>query len=299
MKILSNKSRYKYMRLLSRIPIVRQIGVFLSIKLAAKNTVVNPTMERVELKPNYDFNRVVSELREDGISNCFRLKKETVKKLFEYIDTKPVFAYRNVKWGYYLKDKKQMEKKIGKNILLSQYFNIEENELFSDILHSPLLLKVAKSYLGPAIKTVGTILWWTHPANVSKEERIKQAHFFHRDVDDYKFLKIFFYLTDMNDFDGAHVFVKGSHKPGFKEFFEEGLKVKRYDDNQINSRYPNKTEIVLGKSGDGFAEDTLGFHKANSPIKRPRLAFEVVYAINDYNLINDHRNVSGFVINEF
>ena len=299
MNLFSKKTKYKLMRLFSRIPLIRQLGIYLSIILSSKNNTTHSFKERVELKPNYDFNRVITEMKNDGISNCFKLKKETVIKLFEYISTKPVFAYSNIKQGYYLKDKNKMEKKIGKDILLSKYFNIEENKLFSEILNSPLLLKIAKSYLGPSIKSVGTILWWTHPANVSEEERIKQAHFFHRDVDDYKFLKIFFYLTDMNSSDGAHVFVKGTHKPGFKEFFEEGLRVKRYTDEQINVRFPNKSHVVLGKSGDGFAEDTLGFHKANSPIKNPRLAFEVVYAINDYNLMNDHRNSDEFIINEF
>lgn len=297
--MISNKRKYKYMRLFSRIPIIRQIGVYISV-LFSSQTILNKNIEeRIELTSGYDINRIIKELKKDGISKCIKLNKETVKHILEYINDKPVFALRNPQLGYYLKDQKKMEEKLGKEILLAQYNNIEENNLFSEIVNSPLLLNVAKQYLGKYVKKVGTILWWTFPSNVSNEERIKHAHFFHRDVDDYKFLKIFFYLTDLEKGDGTHVFVKGTHNPGFKEFFNEGFRVKRYTDVQINKRYPEKVFEVLGKSGDGFVEDTLGFHKANTPVKNPRLAFEITYAINDYDIMNDIVSEEKMFINEF
>lgn len=287
------------MRLLSRIPIIRQVAIYLSILFSSRPNSTKVCEERIDLIPGYDINKIVKELKSDGISMCIKLNKESVNHILKYISDKPVFALRNHQLGYYLKDQKKMEEKLGKEILLAQYINIEEDKLFSEIVNSPILLNVAKLYLGKYVKKVGTILWWTFPSNVSEEERIKHAHFFHRDVDDYKFLKIFFYLTDLEKGDGTHIYVKGTHKPGIKEFFIEGLRVKRYTDEQVNKRYPGKVFEVLGKSGDAFFEDTLGFHKANTPIKNPRLAFEITYAINDYDVMNDIVSDEQIFINEF
>jgi len=293
------KFSYKLMRLLSRVPTTRQIAIIISNLFYFKSIKLNFIDEKVNLINNYNEKKILNELEKDGISQSIFLDKNTVSKIFDYIKDKPVFALRDPKFGYYLKDQKMMEKKLGKEILLAQYNNMENSDIFSEIVNSTFLLSIAKQYLGPSVKKVGSILWWTFPSNVSEQDRIKHAHFYHRDVDDYKFLKIFFYLTDLKSGDGTHIFVKGTHKPGYKEFFEEGLRVKRYSDEQIKYKYSENIYEVLGNAGDGFFEDTFGFHKANTPIQTPRLAFEITYAINDYGVMNDHYSKEELYVHEF
>ena len=293
------KLSYKLMRLLSRIPITRKIAIFISNLFYVKSRELDFFEEKVILIKNYNTKKILDELEKEGISQSIRLNKNTVDKILEYIKDKPVFALRDPKYGYYLKDQEMMEKKLGKQILLAQYNNMEDSDIFSEIVNSKFLLSIAKQYLGPSVKKVGAILWWTFPSNVSEEDRIKHAHFYHRDVDDYKFLKIFFYLTDLKTGDGTHIFVKTTHKAGYKEFFEEGLRVKRYSDEQIKYKYPEKIYEVLGNAGDGFFEDTFGFHKANTPIQNPRLAFEITYAINNYGVMNDNYLKHELYVHEF
>ncbi len=290
------------MRLFSRIPMVRDLAILISKLFTSNSNLTKNKFSKKDwiiLNKGYDLNLINKEMKNDGISSCLRLEKEAVKRIFDYIKNKPVFALRDVKKGFYLKDIKNMEKSMGKEILLAQYFNIEDCDVFNDIVNSKKLLKIVQNYIGKKVKKVGTILWWTFPSNVSEEERIKHAHFFHRDVDDYKFLKVFFYLTDVSLGDGTHVFVRKTHKPGWKEFFKEGFRVKRYTDSQINDMYPGQVFEIAGSSGDGFIENTLGFHKGNTPTKERRLVFEITYALNDYDVMNDIVDEKKLLVKEF
>src|SRR5262249_17795234 len=51
--------------------------------------------------------------------------------------------------------------------------------------------------------------WWSVPTADGKP---REAENFHRDVDDLAFIKLFIYLTDVDDASGPHVYVQGSHK---------------------------------------------------------------------------------------
>ena len=52
---------------------------------------------------------------------------------------------------------------------------------------------------------------------------------FHYDVDDFKFLKLFFYLNDVDENCGPHVYVKNNGKKNFKEYIN-----RRVDDNYVS-----------------------------------------------------------------
>jgi hypothetical protein len=81
---------------------------------------------------------------------------------------------------------------------------------------------------------------------------------FHRDVDDKKFLALYFYLSDVDD-DAAHVYEIWHHGDG-----PEGTNFR-----------------VTGPAGTMFIEDGAGFHKGNHPKKRPRLAAWVRFGVSD------------------
>ena len=45
---------------------------------------------------------------------------------------------------------------------------------------------------------------------------------YHYDIDGFKFVKIFFYLTEVNENDGPHVFIKNTGKKTFLKLLIEG-----------------------------------------------------------------------------
>jgi len=74
------------------------------------------------------------------------------------------------------------------------------------IANDPLILDIAASFLG-CKPTIGYMaVWWSYPTI----KRAQQAEKFHRDVDDWRFLKLFIYLTDVNDKNGPHIYVTHS-----------------------------------------------------------------------------------------
>ena len=110
---------------------------------------------------------------------------------------------------------------------------------------------------------VGVNLWWTFTKN--EAEMMKHAHFFHRDLDDFKFLKFFFYITDCSDGDGAHTLVSGSHKERvFRSRFGIDA-LGRFSDEQIQNNFGSRNILpMLGKAGEGFVEDTWTIQRSPS-----------------------------------
>ena len=138
------------------------------------------------------------------------------------------------------------------------------------IANHPRLLETAASYLGcrPTISNI--TIWWSLPADGTAQE----AENYHRDVDDWRFVKFFAYLTDVDTADGAHCFVKGSHRSW------RFLRRRRIPDWEIEKAFAAAERLeISGRRGDAFLEDTFGLHKGKPPTRRRRLLYQVEYSV--------------------
>lgn len=97
---------------------------------------------------------------------------------------------------------------------------------------------------------------------------------FHRDLDAYKFLKIFVYLDDCPKGEGHHEFFSKTHLN-----FPISLSMTQSCAvEEIRSEIPCATVVGLhGAAGFAFAENTLGFHRATLPSSQARLMATIVY----------------------
>ena len=139
-----------------------------------------------------------------------------------------------------------------------------------DLANSPRLLDLAARYIGcrPTISAMS--LRWSFPTTAP----VNTLQAFHRDADDWRYLKVMVYLTDVGEQDGPHVFVKGTHLGG------ASVKLCRYSDASIHQAYPPAAvTTVLGASGTGFVVDTAGIHKGMAPIAHPRLLLQIQYSL--------------------
>jgi len=234
----------------------------------------------------------VRDIKALGYSLKLRLNDSCLEGVRQYAQSKQCYAYGDPNLGFFLSEKARCEEAIGKDILLAKYFNYQDDAAFSDFMKSPVLEAIAKGYLGNTARSIATQLWWTFPAAVDDLTKSKAAHFFHRDVDAWAFVKFFFYISDVGYGDGPHVYVEASHKPsGFSQIFVEKLRIKRHSDVSVRSRYGDDAVTpIFGSAGAGMAVDTFGFHKGESPEKNPRLTICAVYATEDYG-------VQNFIIN--
>ena len=228
-----------------------------------------------------------------GVQTCalpIYLPKSLATEIRNWALAEPCYADRNSQHGFYLCDKDKSETYLGKSILLSQYFNTTSScPPVRKLAEDPVINDIAASYLGAVPKFVGANLWWTFPVEASPEDRSKHAHVYHRDVDDFKFLKFFFYLTDVPKSEGAHICVAGSHTaPPSKKMSDPWL-LRRYEDDEISEIY-DKDSIreICGVAGTGFAENTLCVHKGSTPKNKPRLILQLQFALFDYGVMNDN-----------
>lgn len=144
-----------------------------------------------------------------------------------------------------------------------------------DIANDPGLLEIAQGFLGarPTISNIN--MWWSFGGR----KQPKHAQLFHRDIDDWKFCKLFIYLTDVTADSGPHVYVrKSSNSPAFR-------KPRRYSDEEIEKEFGKENVLkFIDTKGAAFIVDTYGFHKGLLPVTGDRLLLQVQYSLDPIGL---------------
>ncbi len=288
---LGSKPRYTLMRVLARFSIIRlMVAKARSLLVSSPGKADKPEQE-TSVFNGLDVGRVVSDIKSDGVAFGLRLPPTIVDAIRSYGEHALCYADRRSDCGFRLSEKAAAEERINKKILVAQYFNtLDECPEIARLSQDPILRSIAADYLGSRPTFVGANLWWTFPVNASEEDRNRHAHYFHRDVDDFRFFKFFFYLTDVQPGDGAHVCVLGSQgKPPVRHFTDR-WNLRRYTDDEVSKVFPEKRIVeISGRAGDGFAEDTWCLHKGQTPVKKARLLLQLQFALFDYGVMNDHR----------
>ena len=215
----------------------------------------------------------LSRLDKDGVIvwNEF-LDAGKLNKIREYLLTKPVYDWHDHMRGIQSHTPLNMNDiKITRPMKL-QYFDedIVQCKEIIEVANRPEILSLVSAYLGckPTISLMSS--WWTK-AGAGPSEKFYDD-MFHRDVADYRFLKLFVYLTDVTEKTGAHCFIRGSHK--FKKFTERRV----FSDEEINQNVNKQDQLVFtGKKGTGFLENTWGLHRSRPCEEGERLVLHIMY----------------------
>lgn len=139
-----------------------------------------------------------------------------------------------------------------------------------ELINSEPVLGLAGTYLGcrPTLSSIG--LRWSFPSNSDACD----VQRFHRDPDDWRFVKLFVYLTNVDHDSGPHVYVRGSHRRA------RGIRARVYSLGKIEAQYGRASVTpVIGKIGTAFMADTGGIHMGMPPRTRPRLLLAAQYSL--------------------
>ena len=139
-----------------------------------------------------------------------------------------------------------------------------------DLANDPRILDVVGQFLGckPTIGYMAT--WWSYATGMGAQ----QAENFHRDVDDWRFVKLFVYLTDVTMESGPHKYVLHSSPQN------KLTEIRRLRDEEVASTFgEDNIRTMTAKAGEGFLEDTYGIHKGQPVQNGHRLLFQVVYTL--------------------
>ncbi len=141
---------------------------------------------------------------------------------------------------------------------------LKQNRLVREIAINPLYRQVADEYLGCKSILNSVMAWKTshfavHAANKLKDD----ALLFHFDYDYNRFLKIFVYLSDVDETCGPHVYIENTHAP---------LRFKLPEPLQRDGRLASievvncglAPKYVLGERGTIIFGDTSNLHKGTA-----------------------------------
>ena len=116
------------------------------------------------------------------------------------------------------------------------------NNIVQKLMAEPAFLEIAQEYLSTRPILDSVKMWWT--ACYGNAPSSKAAQLFHFDLDRIKWLKFFFYLTDVDTNGSPHCYVKGSHNNKSKntaELLKRGYV--RLQDHEIEAAF-GKEKIV-------------------------------------------------------
>lgn len=281
--LFENGFRYAAMKILGRVPMIKS-NLALLARLSS-NSAYQKEVFSEHFLCKAAVEKVINELDENGYSRELFCREKTIGALRTLSLEMPLYAYQESANKFYLRDKDNFEKTFSREILIAHYANLTDSRLFRELENDPLLISIARGYLGKRAKCIASQMWWTFPADVSADIRSKAAHFYHRDLDAFQFIKFFIYVSDVNKNDGGHFFVSKSHKPHLLHSLRERFRISRVSDGQISEWYGEDSEIEMtGCAGTTIVEDTFGFHKGQSPNTNARLMACLVFANQDYGV---------------
>ncbi|MGD0502327.1 MAG: hypothetical protein ABSD02_06280 [Steroidobacteraceae bacterium] len=97
---------------------------------------------------------------------------------------------------------------------------------------------------------------------------------FHRDIDSWKWVKVFVYLTDTAEGDGQHEMFRKSHLKTPLAL----VPIRRYERAEILAAMPGlELRKICGPAGFTFIENTFTFHRGTKPTRNDRLIAILTY----------------------
>jgi hypothetical protein len=157
-----------------------------------------------------------------------------------------------------------------------------------DFFNHPAIVDFLEEALGCVPTLYSINAWWSFPGTTATGVNAQK---FHRDTDDWRFITLFLYLTDVDEGAGPHQLVAGSHTlAGMTELMERaragGANEKMPDpvatfsgDYYFSSEFSDFVERhcresvinVTGTAGTVFMANTVAAHRGLLPATSPRL----------------------------
>ena len=272
-----------FMYTLGRFRLFRAAVVW-AYRLRSRPAEVVPAASLLE---KVDVDLAVRSLSEDGIFAGLRLRSEVLEELQRFSATSTCFGEEDAKFPFCLANRTDAERRYGRKLMVGRFDDVLQTCSGVQALASdPTLLAIVRGYLGVEPVLLGSRMWWSFAAGADATQQVSMGQGFHYDIDGYRALAFFFYLSDVTSSTGPHTCVRGSH-------VEKPLKsllslYKSRSDSEIERWYGPERQIKLcGSAGTGFAEDIFCFHKGTHPQGGDRLILQIRYGIHNYDRKNN------------
>lgn len=230
---------------------------------------------------NTSSTTAVQALKSDGIFTDLALPTAIHEEIHAHALKTPCFGNFDRRLEFKAGEHAEAEKKYGRAILSGHLFErVLDCDAAIAVQKDPLLIDIAKNYLGAEAQLITTRVWWSFPTAASEKDRsMASLGKFHFDLDDWRMLKFFFNINTVDEGTGPHVFVRGSHRR--RSLKHQFTLLVGHPAEEVLGYYGEDNAITLtGPAGSGFVEDPFGFHMGTVPTSTPRLMMEVGFGIS-------------------
>jgi hypothetical protein len=286
--------RWLAMDLFSRFVGVRDLVAAvaqLRARLPRRNSVADPAGPSL-LAP-FDPQLAALHLRKDGFWSGLQLPPGIAGELVSFALCSVCHGHSEPEAGFHYPDRARVQAAVGRTFSLATYLFMDEVEpLIARIAADPALLAAVRAYLGVEPVYLGRRLWWTFATPEAQYDRDITTSRFHYDRDDYRSVRVFFYLTEVGDGNGPHVVTRGSHRR--KTLRQMLSAAARSDENIVRWYGPENIVTIRGAAGTGFIEDPFCFHKATRPVAGDRLVLELGFGMRNHRVFDppDRRRIA-------
>jgi hypothetical protein len=223
-----------------------------------------------------EYAHAITELREQGYTVLpWRLDEDRAARLTEHLSSTELTL---------ISDDPSLDgrsARISYDNPLAEKYDVDVSDILSshdavELMLDRGVLRLAQDYLGSVPKIDICASWFSFPVNRASA---RAATMFHFDLDRTRWLKIFFFLTDVTPTTGAHVFIPGTQRDSAIPVDLRKRGYARMTDGDVRSACPEDLWTTIGgPRGTILLEDTRGIHKGLPVLEGHRLVLQFQYS---------------------
>jgi hypothetical protein len=277
-RYLDHGSRHLVMYIFGRFRAVRSLMVW----RYSQRTITPALASGTSLVTTADVDDVVRKICQDGYCPGLNLRQDVVEQLLTFSSLATCYGDGKDEFPFHYSDRHEAQRRAGRRFRLGRYNHaLSASHALRGLASDAQLLAIARKYLKTEPVLIGARMWWSLAGEADIEQKKEAGQSFHYDIDGYRGIAFFFYLTDVGRAAGPHVYVRGTH---LKKSWRHLVSMyKGRTDAEIDQTYGPENQVLLcGPAGSGFAEDIFGFHKGLDPESVDRLIVQVRFGLRDY-----------------
>jgi hypothetical protein len=236
------------------------------------------TDESALLRTGSPAREISRRVRVDGIADGLRLSEDAVADVNFF--AAGARCYGNADRQRLL-DRCPGGRLIPGNAVIGDYLSeIADCDTIRRLWRDPKILAIASACLGTRPLPLRSRLWWSFRADraTATMRSVYAQDCFHFDLDDWRAVKFFFYMTDVGPENGPHIYIRKSHRN--RAVRDQLSPFKSRSDHHVVAKYGRDNFVVIqGAAGTGFVEDPYGFHTGTSVTGAARLILEIEYGV--------------------
>lgn len=227
-----------------------------------------------------DSQQRLQDMQERGYTYLPQITADQVREMRAYLSAQPVLDHSN-------REEIPIEEARQHNHVatIPERLVINCPHLF-EILLSPEVINLVAATLGATPVLINLASWWSF----ARQGEAREAQLFHMDLDDYRFCKLFIYLTDVDEETGPHTYVPGTHRmdvlaatrertedpDAFTNWYIQSL---RKTDAEVEHYFGIRPDKITGPAGSRMLVNTFGLHKGTKPERADRLLCQATFGI--------------------